>query len=158
MELIVLAALVVAVFAVVRAIGKRPLPATEGDWFVVFDVDAEAKVLSLWFYPIVGFERRDNFTYPITTRPNFTKDLVSAQPAKKVNDSVWGVSVRYGRWLRDGALFDESGNPEYQDTSNFADIVTNYMLGEFKLRFGTSVPAFYERQIQSAVERAKREP
>lgn len=158
MELGILLVLVVIAFVLNHAIKSRPLPATENDWFVVFDLDAEAKVLGLWFYPIIGFERRDNQTYPITTRPDFTKKLAATRPAKKVNDSVWGVSVSYGRWLRDGAPFDEVGNPDYQDTSDFASTVENYLVGEFNLRFCTPIPLFYHRQIQNAVERSKREP
>lgn len=159
MELgILLFALAVTVFIVRDSIKNKPLPATQGDWFVVFDVDAEAKALALWFYPVVGFERRDNQTHAITSRPDFTKKLAATRPARKVNDSGWEVSVSYGRWLRDGVPFDEAGNPDYQDSSDFASTVENYLLGEFKLSLRTPVPVFYQQQIQNAVQRAKREP
>ena len=49
-------ALIVAALFVRSAIRNARLPATCTDWYVVFDIDAEKKVLSLWFYPIVAFE------------------------------------------------------------------------------------------------------
>jgi hypothetical protein len=88
---ILLVALAVAAIAIHQAIKNKPLTATEGDWFVVFDVNAEAKVLGLWFYPIVGFERTDNQTIAITSRPDYTKKLAAARPAKKVNDNALNV-------------------------------------------------------------------
>ena len=30
------------------------VPATSDDWYVIFDIDAEYKVISLWFYPIIA--------------------------------------------------------------------------------------------------------
>jgi hypothetical protein len=96
--------------------------------------------------------------FAITSRPDYTKKLAASRPAKKVNDTVWGVSVSYGRWLRDGASFDEGGNPDYQDSSDFSSTVEGYLLGEFKLHFATPVPIFYQNQIKNAVERARREP
>ncbi|MGH8510925.1 MAG: hypothetical protein ACREU8_05955 [Gammaproteobacteria bacterium] len=136
--------------------GKRHLvPAAATDWFVVFDVNAESKVLSLWFYPVVGFHVVENGTIAVTSRPAYTTKLASTRPAKKVDDGLWGVSVSYGRWYRDGAPIDELGNPELQDSADFCATVENYLLGEFKLHTATPVPIFYQGQIQNAVARSK---
>ena len=70
---------------------------------------------------------------------------------------MWGVSVSYGRWLRDGVPFDEAGNPDLQDSSDVAATVEGYLLGEFKLHLATPVPVFYLAQISKAVEKVKRE-
>ena len=131
--------------------------ATCTDWYVVFDIDAEKKVLGLWFYPIVAFEQRDNQTIAITSRLDYTSKLAAIRPAKKISDDMWGVSVSYGRWLRDGVPFDEAGNPDLQDSSDFAATVEGYLLGEFKLHLATPVPVFYQAQISKAVEKVKRE-
>ncbi len=70
---------------------------------------------------------------------------------------MWGVSVSYGRWFRDGAPFDAAGNPDIQDSSDFSAIVENHLLGDFKLHLATPIPVFYQAQIKDAVVRAKRE-
>ena len=134
---------------------NRIIAATEGDWFVVFDIDAEKKVLGLWFYPIVGFRVVEDQTIAITSRPSYTKKLASSRTAKVVSDGLWGVSVSYGRWVRDGVLFDEAGNPELQDNSDFSTTVENYLLGEFKVHFATPAPIFYQEQVKNAVARSK---
>ena len=158
MEALVVTLLVAIALLLALRLPKRGfVPATGSDWFVVFDIDAEAKVLALWFYPIVAFERADNQTRPITSRPDYTAELVASRPSKKVNESMWGLSMSYGRWLRDGAPFDENGNPAYSDTSSFEDTVYDYLLGDFKVRFATAIPVLYLGQVQSAVERKKRE-
>lgn len=136
--------------------GRGYFGATADDWYVVFDVDADKRVLTLWFYPIVAFRIRSDATIPITSRPSFTTKLAALRPAKKVKDDMWGVSVSYGRWLRDDALFDQAGNPEMMnDDSTFSSIVEGYLLGEFKLHFGTTIPAQYQQLITDARKRAK---
>jgi len=157
MEIVVLLAAVVLALVVRSSLATRPLAATSGDWFVVFDIDAEKKVLGLWFYPVVGLRQRGSVTSPITSRPDYVAKLAASRKAVKVNDTMWGVSVSYGRWLRDGAPFDPEGNPDYQDSSDFKSIIERYLLGEFKLHFATPIPAFYQLQIDRAVEHAKRE-
>ena len=154
---LLLLALAVATVVIRSAIKNAPVPATAADWYVVFDINAEKKVLGLWFYPVVALEQRENQTIAITSRPDYTKKLAASRPAKKVSEDMWGVSVSYGRWLRDGAPFDEAGNPDLQDSSDFSATVENYLLGEFKLYFATPIPVFYQTQIQKAVERVKRE-
>lgn len=159
MELgVLLVVLVVATVVIRTAIKSARIPATAADWYVVFDINAEKKVLALWFYPVVALEQRDNQTVAITSRPDYTRKLAATRPAKKVSEGMWGVSVSYGRWFRDGAPFDEAGNPDLQDSSDFSAIVENYLLGDFKLHPATPVPVFYQAEIKSAVERAKREP
>jgi hypothetical protein len=156
MELgVVLLALVVGMLVVQSAVRTAPLPATACDWYVVFDVDAEKKVLALWFYPVVAFERKDNQTIAITSRPDFTRKLAASRPATQVSEGMWGVAVSYGRWFRDGAPFDEGGNPDLQDSSDFSSTVEGYLLGEYKLHLATPAPVFYQTQIKNAVERAK---
>jgi hypothetical protein len=157
MELAILIAAVVLAFVVRSSLAAKPIAATSGDWFLVFDIDAEKKVLGLWFYPVIGFRHRDNVTSPITSRPDYVAKLAASRNAVKVNDTVWGVSVSYGRWLRDGAPFDPEGNPDYQDSSDFRSTIEGYLLGEFKLHFATPIPVFYQQQIERAVEHAKRE-
>jgi hypothetical protein len=130
--------------------------ATANDWYVVFDVDADKRLLTLWFYPVVGFRIRDEATMPITSRPSITAKLAAQRPAQKVKDDMWGVSVSYGRWVRDDALFDDAGNPEMtNDNSTFSSIVKGYLLGEFKLHYGTTIPAQYQQLITDAWKRAK---
>ena len=158
MELgVLLVALVAAAVIIRSAIKNARIPATPADWYVVFDINAEKKVLALWFYPVVAFEHRNNLTVAITSRPDYTSKLAATRPAKIVSEGMWGVSVSYGRWLRDGAPFDEGGNPDLQDSSGFSALVENYLLGEFKLHLATPVPVFYQAQIQDAVKRARRE-
>lgn len=157
MELIVFLAAVGLALVFRASLASRPLPATSGDWFVVFDVDAEKKILGLWFYPVIGFRHKGNVTSPITSRPDYVAKLAASRPTKKVNDTIWGVSVTYGRWLRDGAPFDLEGNPEYQNSSDFGSMVEGYLLGAFKLHFATPVPVFYREQIARATNRAKSE-
>jgi hypothetical protein len=154
---VLLLALAVATAVVRSAIKGARIPATAADWYVVFDINAEKKVLGLWFYPVVALEQRDNQTVAITSRPDYTRKLAATRPAKTVSEGMWGVSVSYGRWFRDGAPFDEAGNPNLQDSSDFSAIVENYLLGEYKLYLATPVPVFYQAQIKSAVERTKRE-
>ena len=158
MELgVLLVALIVATAVIRSAIKNARIPATAADWYVVFDVNAEKKVLGLWFYPVVALVQRDNQTAAITSRPDYTSKLAATRPAKLVSEGMSGVSVSYGRWFRDGAPFDEAGNPDLQDSSDFSAIVENYLLGEFKLHLATPVPVFYQAQIKGAIERAKRE-
>ena len=114
-------------------------------------------MLGLWFYPVVALELRDNQTAAITSRPDYTSKLAATRPAKMTSEGMWGVSVSYGRWFRDGAPFDEAGNPDLQDSSDFSTIVENHLLGEYKLHLATPVPVFYQTQIKGAVERTKRE-
>jgi len=130
--------------------------ATADDWYVVFDVDAEKRVLSLWFYPIVAFRIRNDATIPITSRPSFTAKLAARRPAQKVKDDMWGVSVSFGRWVRSDALFDEAGNPETSnDNSTFSSIVEGYLMGEFELHYGTTLPSQYQQLIADASKRVK---
>jgi hypothetical protein len=158
MELgLLLVALAAVTLAICSAIKSARIPATAADWYVIFDIDAEKKVLALWFYPVVALEQRDNKTAVVTSRPDVTKKLAATRPAKMVSKDMWGVSVSYGRWFRDGAPFDETGSPDVQDSSDFSAVVENYLLGEFSLYPATPIPVFYQTQIKNAVERAKRE-
>ncbi|MEY4749567.1 MAG: hypothetical protein RIQ60_1781 [Pseudomonadota bacterium] len=154
---LLLLALAIATLTIRSSIKNARLPATEADWFVVFDIDAEKKVLGLWFYPVVALEQRENQTIAITSRPGYTTKLAATRPAKQSSQGMWGVSVSYGRWLRDGAPFDEAGNPDLQDSSDFSATVESYLLGEYKLHFATPVPVFYQAEIQKAIGRVKRE-
>jgi hypothetical protein len=146
-----------AVFSIRSAIKNTRIPATSADWYVVFDIEAEKKVLSLWFYPVIAFEQKNNQTIAITTRPDYTSKLSTSRPAKKVADSMWGVSVSYGRWFRDGVPFDEFGNPDLQGGSDFSAAIENHLLGEYKLHLATPAPVFYQEQIKVAMERLKNE-
>ena len=154
---LLLLALAVATVVIRTAIMSAPASATAADWYVVFDINAEKKVLGLWFYPVVALKQQDNQTIAVTSRPDYTKKLATSRPAKQVSEGMWGVSISYGRWLRDGAPFDEAGNPDLQDSSDFSATVENYLLGEYKLHFATPIPVFYQAQIQAAVQRVKRE-
>ncbi len=150
-------ALIAATVVIRTAIKNARIPATAADWYVVFDIDAEKKLLVLWFYPVVALEQRDNQTLAITSRPDYTNKLAAIRPAKQVSEGMRGVSVSYGRWFRDGVPFDEIGNPDLQDSSDFSAIVENYLLGDFKLHPATPIPVFYQAQIKSAAVRAKHE-
>jgi hypothetical protein len=148
--------LVLAAALIVRsAIKNARVPATSADWYVVLDIEAEKKVLSLWFYPVIAFEQRENQTIAITTRPDYTRKLAASRPAKMQTDSMAGVSVSYGRWFRDGVAFDEFGNPDLQDSADFSTTIESHLLNEYKLRLATPVPVFYQEQIKVAIERAK---
>jgi hypothetical protein len=154
--------LMLIVLVVVLLIQGRPkrryLPATPIDWFVIFDVDAEKKLLILWFYPVVGYRLEKDAVTPITSRPSITAKLSARRPAKKVKDEMWGVSVSFGRWARDDALFDESGNPEMADNSTFSSIVEGYLLGEFELHYGTTIPLYYQQVLANVWRRVKKNP
>lgn len=154
MEYILL--VLVAVIAYLNYSGNKQLvPATAADWFVVFDIDAAKKVLTMYFYPVVGFRIADNNTEAITSRPDFTKKAAARRPAVKDGEGVSAVSVSYGRWCRDGVMFDERGNPELSDGQNFMTTVEGYLLSEFKVWFATPVPEFYSALIAKASTRAK---
>ena len=144
-----------AAFIVRSAVKNARITATSADWYVVFDIDAEKKTLSLWFYPVIAFEQKDNQTIAITSRPDYTRKLAASRPAKMLSGSMAGASVSYGRWFRDGVGFDEFGNPDLQDTSDFSATIENHLLGEYKLHLATPVPVFYQEQIKVAMERAK---
>jgi hypothetical protein len=144
-----------AAFIVRSAIKNARIAATASDWYVVFDIEAEKKVLSLWFYPVIAFEQKDNQTIAITSRPDYTRKLAASRPAKMLSAGMAGVSVSYGRWFRDGVGFDEFGNPDLQDTSDFSVVIENLLLSEYKLHLATPVPVFYREQIKVAMERAK---
>ena len=107
--------------------GRGYLAATADDRFVVFDVDAEKRVLTLWFFPIVAFRLRADVTTAITSRPSFTAKLAAMRAARKIKDDMWGVSVSFGRWARNDALFDETGHPETStDNATFSSIIESY--------------------------------
>jgi len=144
-----------AVLIIRSAIKNIRIPATSADWYVVFDIEADKKVLSLWFYPVIAFEQKNNQTIAITTRPDYTSKLAASRPARMLSDSMWGVSVSCGRWFRDGVPFDEFGNPDLQDSSDFSAAIENHLLGEFKLHLATPVPVSYQEKIKAAMERAK---
>jgi len=95
-----------------RVYSNNLIQATGEDWFVVFDVDAEIKTLTLWFCPIVAFHISGGMAIPIATKPSFTSKLKMSRPAMKVNYCFWSVSGSYGNWARDNALIDEDGTPE----------------------------------------------
>jgi len=140
---------------------NRLVAATERDWFVVFDADAEKKVLRLWFYPVIGFRSIDDHTVAVTSRPSYTQKLASIRLPKTVSEDVEGVSfesvsVSYGQWFRDGVPFDEKGNPDLQQRADFSHRVEGYLLGDFQLDYATPVPLFYQGQLRDAFERSKR--
>ncbi|MEN9375522.1 MAG: hypothetical protein RL710_679 [Pseudomonadota bacterium] len=156
--ILIILTVLAAAFIVRSAIKNLRIPATSADWYVVFDIDAEKKVLILYFYPVVALEQRDNQTIAITSRPDVTRKLAAAHPGKIVNKSMWGVSVSHGCWFRDGVPLDESGSPrQFGDSDDFSGMVGSYLLGDFKLHLATPVPVFYQEQIKAAVERVKRE-
>lgn len=154
-SLVLLFLIAYLVYANGRREAVRLTPATASDWYVVFDVNAEKKVLGLWFYPVVGFQVVGNETIAVTSRPDYTAKLAISRPVKKVSDDIGGLSLSYARWYRDGAPFDERGNPEYQDSADFCEAVVGYLQAEFKLCLATVVPVFYQGQIHDAVARSK---
>lgn len=156
MEYGVLLVAVLIVAYILRHDNKnRLIPATSADWFVVFDIDAEKKILVLWFYPIIGFRRVEDYTIAITSRPSYTTKLASIRPTKRIGDDLWNFSLSYGRWVRDGVLCDEKGNPEL-NRSDFSSTVESYLLRDFKLHLGTPVPRFYQELLKNAVVRTKK--
>jgi hypothetical protein len=70
---------------------------------------------------------------------------------------MWSVSVSFGRWARDDALLDESGNPEMTDSSTFSAIVEGYLYGEFKLCYGTTISMYYQQAVIDACKRVKQD-
>jgi hypothetical protein len=60
---LLLIALVAVVLIRTRATSTY-LPASANDWFVIFNVDAKEKLLTLWFYPVVGFRLEDDGVTP----------------------------------------------------------------------------------------------
>lgn len=136
---------------------QQYVAATANDWFVVFDVNAETKQLTLWFAPVVGFHIGNDSVTPITSRQSFTAKLSANRPATKIRDDMWGVSVSFGRWVRDDALIDESGIPEMTDSSTFSSIVEGYLYGDFSIHYGTTVPQYYQQALTNAVGRVKRD-
>lgn len=137
---------------------RRHFSATANDWFVVFDVDAEEKQLTLSFAPIVGFRIDENdVAVPITSRLSFTEKLSTTRPPKKVRDDMWGVSVSFGRWVRDDVLIDESGTPEMTDSSTFSRIVEEYLYGNFSICSRTAVPQYYQQALVDATKRVRKD-
>jgi len=150
-------AFVVVVLLVQGRSKRQYFAATAHDWFVVFDVDAEKKQLTLWFAPIVGFHLENDAVTPITSRQSFTAKLSTNRPAKKIREDMWGVSVSFGRWARDDALIDESGTPEMTDNSTFSLIVEGYLYGDFSIHYGTTVPQYYQQALANAVSRVRKD-
>lgn len=126
-------------------IKKNPIAATSDDWYVIFNIDAEKKQLLLYFYPIVGFRLKKDGTIPITSRPSTTKSLSDRQSPQQIKNEICGVSVSYGRWARNDALFDVLGNPE-DDT--FSSIVGSYLISDFEISYSSSIPYFYQQLIK----------
>lgn len=135
---------------------KKLVNATADDWYVVFDIDAEKKILAISFYPIVAFRIDSEETECVMSRPSLASKVATARPARKVNDSLWGVSVSYGRWVRDDSLFDEKGNPEmYGNGESFSRVIEGYLQGDFSLNFRTGIPTRYHERIVAIHEKVK---
>ena len=95
MELGVLLVALVAVAVIIRsAIKNARIPASSADWYVVFDINAEKKVLALWFYPVVAFEQQDNQTVAITSRPDYTRKLAATRPATGRSRQLFAALAR----------------------------------------------------------------
>lgn len=62
-----------------------------------------------------------------------------------VNNETCGVSVSYGRWARNDALFDGVGDAE-DDT--FSSIVGRYLRNNFEISYSSSIPNFYQQLIK----------
>jgi hypothetical protein len=139
-----LAMLAVLLLMLINQIKEKPIAATSDDWYVIFSVDAEKKQLWLWFYPIVGFRQINAGTVPITSRPSTTKKLSQRKAPQMVNNEICGVSVSYGRWARNDALFDDVGDAE-DDT--FSSIVGRYLRNNFEISYSSSIPNFYQQLI-----------
>ncbi len=158
METWILIIVVLLGFIFLKSKSYHTLAATADDWFVIFDIDAEYRVISLWFYPIVGLSFSGYKTTTVTSNPAETKRLQSARKEHRVNDGLFGLSYSYGRWFRDGVSFDENGKAEYLDASDFATYLSHYLVGEFRIRYATPIPTYYQTQIQVAHKLAKQEP
>ena len=139
--------------ALLREAKRRPIPASSHDWYVVFDIDAESKTLTLWVYPIVAFRRESDTTVPVVSRPSFVTGLEKKRPLKQIDSSLWGSSYSYGRWVRNGATYDSSGNPESSSERDFYGVIESNLLGDFKIWYATPIPIELAEQVRLAATR-----
>lgn len=160
-----LVAVAIIAFTFYRAVNKRTLPATSDDWYVVFHenhISEEKKVLGLSFYPIIGFERKNDDTIPITSRPKYTAAHARSVIPEKGRLVGEPASRTFAMWVRKGVTLTELGQPkdlgemDSDGFSGFSAMIENYLLRDFKLSCQTPIPVFYMEQINNAIERFKR--
>ena len=151
-------ALVVGALFFIKLKEVDTVSATSDDWFVIFDIDAEHKVISLWFYPIIGISGLGHEAKAITSNPTETKRLAKARKEVKINDGDFGYSYSYGRWYRDGVPIDDHGKPEIASSDDFSIYLARFIVGKFGLRNATAVPIKYQLQIELARKLAAQEP
>lgn len=152
-----LLALIVIIIIFKGRSNEQTFSASGVDWFVVFDIDADKKNLTLWFTPIVGFLLKNKIAYPITSCDSYVSKLAKHRKTEKINEGMWGVSVSFGRWVRDNALIDETGTPEMTGDSTFSQIIESYLYGDFDIHYGTTVPQFYQLPLAKSVTSINKE-
>jgi hypothetical protein len=133
------------------------VPATSDDWYVIFDIDAEHKVLSLWFYPIIAISGLWHGAKVVTSNPSETKRLQQARKEEKINGGLFGLSFSYGRWYRDGISIDNRGKPDINSSDTFSKYIARFLVGNFNIRYATPIPIKYQLQIELAHKLAAQE-
>ena len=157
MELLTLIAVVILAGLVLFKFKEvNTVPATSDDWYVIFDIDANYKILSLWFYPVVAISGVWYEAKAISSNPSETKRLQKARKEEKFNDGAFGHSFSYGRWYRDGVSIDEQGKPEVLSSDSFAAYVAGFLVEEFTIRHATPVPIKFQYQFDHAHQLAER--
>ena len=153
-----IALLVLAAFAFLKFREVNTVPATSDDWYVIFDIDAKSKVVSLWFYPIIGISGLWYEAKAITSNPSETKRLQKSRKEEKVNGGPFGHSFSYGRWYRDGVPIDSQGKPDTVSSDSFSTYMARFLVGEFNIRYASPIPIKYQLQIELAHQLAVQEP
>ena len=143
---------IVLLLLILFAVRRLPthLAASEHDWYIVFDVDAESKVIGLWFFPDVALSHNGFETRPVLSNPNDAYRLAKSRPEVKVNNEDWGLSYSYGRWYRGNISLKEDGKPETVFPDDFVHYLGQAFLAGFTVSPRSQVPTLYQRLIQRA--------
>lgn len=131
--------------------------ATSDDWYIVFDIDAQNKVLSLWFYPVIAISGVHYEAKAIPSNPTNAKQTARRRSETRVNDEIFGISYSYGRWYRDGIPIDLQGKPDTVLNTNFTQYLASFIQNGFSIRLATPVPIKYDSEISNAHKKAKYE-
>jgi hypothetical protein len=133
------------------------IPATSDDWFIIFDIDAKSKILSLRFHPIIGFSGTRDEAKAITSNPSETKRLTNARKQEKISNAEFGISYSYGRWYRDGVAVDIQGRPEVISNEDFETYLAHFILNDFNIRNIGAIPNSYQLRFVLAKKIATKE-
>lgn len=125
-------------------------PATSSDWFVEVKSNAEAKKVTIHFYPILAFKIGHRLCLPVTACPYVTDVLMMGSYASDM-DLKLKESENYGRWFRHSVGYSPWGTPCWTNL-NLESLVNGYLYAGFLL-IDFDTPPEYRALIASARKR-----